>query len=185
MKPQNPLLFVIFLLSSLCARSQDSTAQTVVPAPDTVAVAVDPFLNFMMTTFQFERPDSTFEKIPNVQGYENKYGARVSYVLFPAPFASVVKDFSKKRLGGSDSILIQKKASVNGVNGFLVKLLYKSADSSHEDHYGLFFLFPHQNGTVNMVSVYPKSQDQMIYANVLKSFGTMKQSKEELMTVKQ
>ena len=183
MKPQNPFLILLCCLVFFCnpARSQDSTAQVIIPA-DTIAIS--PFLSFMMLNFEFERPDTTFEKIPNVYGYENAAGARLTYQLYPAPFPTVVKDYSKKKLAGADSILFQRKATVNAINGYLVKLLYKSRDTTHEDHYGLFFLFPYQNGTVNMVSVYPVSQDLIVYAKILRSFGTMKVISNERLMVK-
>src|SRR5687767_6737322 len=142
------LLFCLMAISSLSARAQDSTAQTIVT--DTAAVVPGPFDAFMTLNFQFERPDSTFERIPDLFGFENGSGARVTYQLHPAAFAQVVADFSKKRLIGSDSILIRRKAAVNGVNGYLVKMLQKSGDSTHEDHYRIFFLYPHQHGTVGM-----------------------------------
>ena len=176
------LIFCLLGIASLSAQAQDTTT-TELPATDTTVVVVvpDPFQSFLMSNFHFERPDSTFERIPDLFGFENRSGARVTYNLHPAPFARVVADFSKKRLIGSDSILVQRKTAVNGINGYLVKQLLKSTDSTHEDHYRIFFLYPHQNGTVNMVAVYPRHLDQLLYANILKSFGTMR--KQELLTV--
>lgn len=176
------LLFCLMAIARLPVLGQDSTAQST--TTDTVAVVPDPYAPFMMLNFQFERPDSSFEKIPDIFGFEHKSGARVTYHLHPATFAQVVADFSKKRLIGSDSILIQRKAAVNGINGYLVKMLLKSTDSTHEDHYRIFFLYPHQTATVTMVAVYPRSMDQLMYANILKSFGTMKLYAEDGMTVK-
>lgn len=174
MKSTACTLFFFCLMALYClpARSQDSTAQSI--TTDTIAVAPSPFASFMMLNFQFERPDSTFERIPDIFGYEHKSGARVSYHLHPAAFAQVVADFSKKKLIGSDSILIRRKTAVNGINGYLVKMLQKSGDSTHEDHYRIFFIYPHQNGTVAITAVYPRNMDQAMYANILKSFGTMK-----------
>ena len=175
------------LILALPAKSQDSTTAakdttTQLIAPDTIAF--DPFMSFMMLNFEFERPDSSFIKMSNVCGFENEAGARVTYQLFPAPFANVVKDFSKKKLTGADSVLIQKKASVNAVNGYLVKVLYRSPDAQHEDHIGIFFLFPYQTGTINMVAVYPRSLDPVVYANILKSFGTVREVRQVQATVK-
>ena len=114
MKPTTCTLFFFCLMAVFClpARGQDSTAQST--TIDTTAVAPSPFASFMTLNFHFERPDSTFERIPDIFGYEHKSGARVSYHLHPAAFAQVVADLSKKRLPGAYSILIRRKFRRDG-----------------------------------------------------------------------
>lgn len=121
--------------------------------------------------FRMDPPDSSFTDISN--GYENEGGATVVYQVFPAAYSKVLSDMKNDKGSPTDSFVFRKPMVLEKHSGYLVKMLYKSPDSNFEDMYGLMFLCPYREETINITAVYPVSQDRVLYPKMLRTFGTL------------
>lgn len=161
----------LFALSVIIGLNSESYAQ--IAEKDSTSFTWERFTNIFRVEVTYDKPDSSFIEMEYENGFKNKDSIEIKHVLFPVAYEASIQNFKKWNAPEGQTILFKGDKKISDIAGYLIES-DNIVPRTKSIYRVLYFVMPHEYGTISMKAVYPTAMDKLYREKILKSFSTVK-----------